>query len=49
MVEINPMAIDSNKNVLCMDAKFSFDDNGVYLVFLLFSLSDLSEFVVSVS
>ena len=33
MVEINPLAVNTNNEVLCMDAKFSFDDNGTAMPF----------------
>ncbi|ORX59114.1 beta subunit of succinyl-CoA synthetase [Piromyces finnis] len=43
MVEINPMAENNNGEVVCMDAKFGFDDNASYKQKGIFSLRDTTQ------
>jgi len=43
MVEINPMGIDSYGDVICLDAKFNFDDNANYRQPDIFALRDTSQ------
>ena len=43
LIEINPLAITKKGNVLCLDAKINFDDNGLYKHPEILNLRDLSE------
>jgi len=43
MVEINPMAENNNGEVVCMDAKFGFDDNASYKQKGIFALRDTTQ------
>lgn len=43
MIEINPMAEISNGDVMCMDAKFGFDDNAEFRQKEVFELRDTSQ------
>ena len=43
LIEINPLVITKEGNVLCLDAKINFDDNGLYKHPEILSLRDLSE------
>ena len=43
LIEINPLAITKKGNVLCLDAKINFDDNGLYRHPEILNLRDLSE------
>ncbi|KAJ3201690.1 hypothetical protein HK099_002125, partial [Clydaea vesicula] len=43
MIEINPLAELSNGEVMCMDAKFGFDDNAEFRQPDIFSLRDISQ------
>jgi len=43
MVEINPMALSSDDEVICMDAKFNFDDNAAYRQAPIFELRDYKQ------
>ncbi|KAG5730031.1 Succinyl-CoA ligase [GDP-forming] subunit beta, hydrogenosomal [Termitomyces sp. T112] len=42
-IEINPMALTTDGEVLCMDAKFGFDDNAEFRQNEVFSLRDISQ------
>ncbi|KAG6869185.1 hypothetical protein C0993_012284 [Termitomyces sp. T159_Od127] len=42
-IEINPLALTSNGEVLCMDAKFGFDENAEFRQKDIFSLRDVSQ------
>ncbi|KAF9459458.1 succinate-CoA ligase [Collybia nuda] len=42
-IEINPMALTTDGEVLCMDAKFGFDDNAEFRQQDIFSLRDISQ------
>ncbi|THH32347.1 hypothetical protein EUX98_g1858 [Antrodiella citrinella] len=42
-IEINPLAEDTNGHVLCMDAKFGFDDNAEFRQKDIFSLRDITQ------
>ncbi|KAF8887948.1 succinyl-CoA synthetase beta chain, SSC-beta [Gymnopilus junonius] len=42
-IEINPMALTTDGEVLCMDAKFGFDDNAEFRQKDVFSLRDISQ------
>jgi succinyl-CoA synthetase beta subunit len=42
-IEINPMASTSDGHVLCMDAKFGFDDNAEFRQKDIFDLRDISQ------
>ncbi|KAG2023815.1 succinate-CoA ligase [Coprinopsis cinerea AmutBmut pab1-1] len=42
-IEINPMALTKDGAVLCMDAKFGFDDNAEFRQQEVFSLRDISQ------
>ncbi|KAF9073849.1 succinyl-CoA synthetase beta chain SSC-beta [Rhodocollybia butyracea] len=46
-IEINPMAETTDGKVLCMDAKFGFDDNAEFRQKAVFSLRDISQEEVS--
>ncbi len=43
MLEINPLALDSNNRVVCMDAKFNFDDNSKFRQPDIFAMRDVSQ------
>jgi len=43
LIEINPLVITKKGNVLCLDAKINFDDNGLYRHPEILNLRDLSE------
>ncbi|XP_078483942.1 succinate--CoA ligase [ADP-forming] subunit beta, mitochondrial-like [Ciona intestinalis] len=43
LIEINPMAEDSDGNVMCMDAKLNFDDNAAHRQKEIFNLRDWSQ------
>ena len=43
LIEINPLVINKKGNVLCLDAKISFDDNGLYRHPEILNLRDLNE------
>jgi succinyl-CoA synthetase beta subunit len=43
MVEINPMSLASDDSVVCMDAKFNFDDNAEYRQKPVFELRDFTQ------
>ena len=43
LIEINPLVVTKSGNVLCLDAKISFDDNALYRHPELLDLRDLSE------
>lgn len=43
MVEINPLAEIQNGDVMCMDAKFGFDDNSEFRQEAIFNLRDKSQ------
>ena len=43
LIEINPLVITKKGNVLCLDAKISFDDNGLYRHPEILNLRDLNE------
>lgn len=42
-IEINPMALTTDGEVLCMDAKFGFDDNAEFRQKDIFALRDISQ------
>ncbi|KIK05591.1 hypothetical protein K443DRAFT_675148 [Laccaria amethystina LaAM-08-1] len=42
-IEINPMALTTDGEVLCMDAKFGFDDNAEFRQEDIFALRDISQ------
>lgn len=43
LIEINPLVITKEGNVLCLDAKINFDDNGLYRHPEILNLRDLNE------
>merc|ERR1719272_370260 len=43
MIEINPMALSTDDQVICMDAKFNFDDNAEYRQAPVFELRDYAQ------
>jgi len=43
LIEINPLVITKKGNVLCLDAKINFDDNGLYRHSEILKLRDLNE------
>ena len=43
LIEINPLVITKKGNVLCLDAKINFDDNGLYRHLEFLNLRDLNE------
>jgi len=43
LIEINPLILTKNENLLCLDAKISFDDNALYKHPEILSLKDLNE------
>jgi succinyl-CoA synthetase beta subunit len=42
-VEINPLVLDGNDNIVALDAKFNFDDNALYRQKLVEGLRDIDE------
>ena len=43
LIEINPLVVTKKRNVLCLDAKINFDDNGLYRHPEILNLRDLNE------
>jgi succinyl-CoA synthetase beta subunit len=43
LIEINPLILNKNNNLLCLDAKINFDDNALYRNPDIFSLKDFNE------
>ena len=43
LIEINPLILTKDQNLLCLDAKISFDDNALYRQEDIVSLKDLNE------
>ena len=43
LIEINPLILTKDNNLICLDAKMSFDDNALYRHEDILSLKDLSE------
>tara|TARA_B100001971_G_scaffold201318_1_gene213923 strand:- start:496 stop:1656 length:1161 start_codon:yes stop_codon:yes gene_type:complete len=43
LIEINPLVITKKGNILCLDAKINFDDNGLYRHPEILNLRDLNE------
>ena len=43
LIEINPLILNKDKNLLCLDAKINFDDNALYRNPDIFSLKDFNE------
>lgn len=43
LVEINPLNLDSNKNIIALDAKFNFDSNALYRLPEIVEYRDLDE------
>ena len=43
LIEINPLILTKEKNIICLDAKISFDDNALYKHPEILELRDLSE------
>jgi len=43
LIEINPLVLTKKEDLLCLDAKISFDDNALYRQPEVFSLRDLNE------
>ena len=43
LIEINPLIITKNENLVCLDAKMSFDDNAIFRRPEILELRDLSE------
>ena len=43
LVEINPLILNENDNLICLDAKMNFDDNSIYRQPEIQSLRDLNE------
>jgi len=43
LIEINPMVLTKNGNIICLDAKINFDDNALYRHPDILSLKDLNE------
>ena len=43
LIEINPLILTKKKNLLCLDAKISFDDNALYRHPEILSLKDVNE------
>tara|TARA_A100001011_G_scaffold326890_1_gene350707 strand:- start:758 stop:1870 length:1113 start_codon:yes stop_codon:yes gene_type:complete len=43
LIEINPLVIDKNDNLICLDAKINFDDNALFRHPELVKLRDLNE------
>ncbi len=43
LIEINPLIVTKEKNIICLDAKMNFDDNAIYRRPEILKLRDLSE------
>ena len=43
LIEINPLIVNKNKQVVCLDAKMNFDDNAIFRRPEIFQLRDLNE------
>jgi succinyl-CoA synthetase beta subunit len=43
LIEINPLIINKDKNVICLDAKMNFDDNAIFRRPEILKLRDLNE------
>ncbi len=43
LIEINPLILSKDRNIICLDAKISFDDNALYKHPEILSLRDLNE------
>ena len=43
MIEINPLVLTKNKDLICLDAKINFDDNAMYRRPEILKLRDLNE------
>ena len=43
LIEVNPLVLTNDENLLCLDAKISFDDNALYRHSDIVSLKDLNE------
>jgi succinyl-CoA synthetase beta subunit len=43
LIEINPLIITKNENLVCLDAKMSFDDNAIFRRSEILELRDLNE------
>ena len=43
LVEINPLVITKNNEILCLDAKMNFDDNAIFKHPEILELRDLNE------
>tara|TARA_Y100000590_G_scaffold255057_1_gene286383 strand:+ start:3535 stop:4695 length:1161 start_codon:yes stop_codon:yes gene_type:complete len=43
LIEINPLILSKDKNIICLDAKISFDDNALYKHPEILSLRDFNE------
>ena len=43
LIEINPLIINSNKEIICLDAKMNFDDNAIFRRPEILKLRDLNE------
>ena len=43
LIEINPLIITEDKNLICLDAKMNFDDNAIFRRPEIFKLRDLNE------
>ena len=43
LIEVNPLILTKNNNIVCLDAKISFDDNALYRHPEIVSLRDLNE------
>ena len=43
LVEINPLALTDGGNIVCMDAKFNFDDNAKFRQPEIFQMRDPSQ------
>ena len=43
LIEINPLVVSKTGNILCLDAKINFDDNGLYRHPEILNLRDLNE------
>jgi len=43
LIEINPLILDNNENLICLDAKINFDDNALYRHPDILSLKDPNE------
>jgi succinyl-CoA synthetase beta subunit len=43
LIEINPLIVNKNKQIVCLDAKMNFDDNAIFRRPEIFQLRDLNE------